>query len=460
MSFMRTAGGALLLAIGIPVLLAGGTLWTVADHRDDGGAFAGRTERLETAGHAVVVPDLDGLLRRDAPFVRAGRTRLRITARSGAGPAFLGVAPAADVDGYLAPAAHARVERVSVTRGPLPVRASDATPAQPGASLAPPDTRGFWRQSGVGVLDLDSRWLRQRSLSLVVMRPDGGAGLAVDVRAEVRLGWLDPTIWGLLAGGLLLVLGAAVILTRPIRPREVVFVVEPDQVPVLAARLGVGTLDPAVDPPGARTVRPRADPTAPRRARPGGGSSVGRVGAGEAATAGRGSKRRPTDLADLLDGERQPVVASAATPVLARPVPPASPASPVLPVPPAWPSLGRAVCDPPPLWPAPVVERTGTQSPPAEPPSPPLLRPSVPLASEAPLTAGPPRPADGRLAAGVSRPADERLAAGTVNSPHPRWPVPPGGPAVTGAGAAGNMGRTRWWSALRGGRPARSADRV
>jgi hypothetical protein len=47
--------------------------------------------------------------------------------------------------------------------------------------------------------------------------------------------------WALLAGGALLLV-VAVLLLRPVRPREVVFVVEPDQVPVLAGRLGVSSL--------------------------------------------------------------------------------------------------------------------------------------------------------------------------------------------------------------------------
>ncbi|MEK8107813.1 hypothetical protein NKG94_27410 [Micromonospora sp. M12] len=79
-------------------------------------------------------------------------------------------------------------------------------------------------------------------MSLVMMRPDGGADLALDLRAELRVRWTGPATWGLLAGGVLLVVCAALLLLRPPRPREVIFVVEPDQVPVLAGRLGVTSL--------------------------------------------------------------------------------------------------------------------------------------------------------------------------------------------------------------------------
>ncbi|WP_435120907.1 hypothetical protein [Micromonospora tulbaghiae] len=43
---------------------------------------------------------------------------------------------------------------------------------------------------------------------------------------------------------------AVVVLLRPLRPREVVFVVEPDQVPVLAGRLGVTSLSGLGRQPG------------------------------------------------------------------------------------------------------------------------------------------------------------------------------------------------------------------
>lgn len=69
-----------------------------------------------------------------------------------------------------------------------------------------------------------------------------GADLTLDLRAELREGWVAPVTAALLAGGMLLVSGALALLLRPVRLREVVFVVEPDQVPLLAGRLGVTSL--------------------------------------------------------------------------------------------------------------------------------------------------------------------------------------------------------------------------
>ncbi|WP_396888536.1 hypothetical protein [Micromonospora craniellae] len=94
-------------------------------------------------------------------------------------------------------------------------------------------------------------------LSLVLMHPDGRGDLVLDLRAELRAGWISPATWGSLTGGILLVVLAALVLLRPVRPREVVFVVEPDQVPVLAGRLGVSSLSGLGIPPSPRTVPER-----------------------------------------------------------------------------------------------------------------------------------------------------------------------------------------------------------
>ena len=125
-------------------------------------------------------------------------------------------------------------------------------------------------------------------MSLVVMRPDGGADLALDLRAELRAGWTGPAAWGLLTVGVLLVVGAALLLLRPLRPREVIFVVEPDQVPVLAGRLGVTSLS------GLGPRQP--DPTPPlpaTTAHPGRLRSGGTLPVGDRRRPRAGHPRRP-----------------------------------------------------------------------------------------------------------------------------------------------------------------------
>src|SRR3954464_2093285 len=94
---IRVGLGALMLLAAVPLMLAGTGLWLVSQHRHDG-AFTAHLERIRTDGRAIVVSDIDALLRRDMPFARGGQTTLSVTAR---GPVFLGLARERDVRRYL-----------------------------------------------------------------------------------------------------------------------------------------------------------------------------------------------------------------------------------------------------------------------------------------------------------------------------------------------------------------------
>ncbi|MGQ5265115.1 hypothetical protein ACTWLT_30620 [Micromonospora sp. ZYX-F-536] len=300
MRFVRAIAGVLLLVIGIPALFAGGALWLVTRHADPGGTFAARFETVRTPGHAVVVTDLDRLLRQEAPFARTAQTRLRLDARTPDGPAFVGLAPTAEVRRFLEPVPHASVRRVALARGPLPVRTDPAGPAAgaPAAVASPtPLGRPFWVREGIGSLEWSADDLAGEPMSLVVMRPDGGNDLALDLRAELRAAWTTPATWGLLAVGVLLVVCAVLLLLRPLRPREVVFVVEPDQVPVLAGRLGVSSLSGLGVPPAGDTAATRSLPA---------GRQLTSVGSSLGERAIAAVPTRPTSLADLDPPARLP----------------------------------------------------------------------------------------------------------------------------------------------------------
>ncbi|MBQ1027378.1 hypothetical protein, partial [Micromonospora sp. C95] len=261
MRFVWTLTGMLLLTIGTAALIGAAALGLLTGHAGPDGAFTARFETVQTPGHAVVVTDLDALVRREVPFARGGQARLRLDARTPDGPAFVGLAPADEAQRWLAGAPHAAVLRMSLARGPLPVRLEQVTPqaGAPPTVPAAPAAQTFWVRAGYGVLEWNPDDLAGQRLSLVLMRPDGGAGVTLDLRAELRAGWIAPATWGSLTGGTLLVILAALVLLRPVRPREVIFVVEPDQVPVLAGRLGVSSLTGlgAPIPPGPRRLPER-----------------------------------------------------------------------------------------------------------------------------------------------------------------------------------------------------------
>ncbi|WP_433080242.1 hypothetical protein ACQP1P_42520 [Dactylosporangium sp. CA-052675] len=118
---VRAGVGALLLLIAVPLALAGGGLLLAMEHRAGDDTFSARLERVRADGTAVVVPDVDRLLRADAPFARGGQTTLSLSAVGSGGPLFIGLAPTADVKRYLDGRAHTSLTHVRLARGPLPV---------------------------------------------------------------------------------------------------------------------------------------------------------------------------------------------------------------------------------------------------------------------------------------------------------------------------------------------------
>lgn len=173
-----------------------------------------------------------------------------------------------------------------------------------------------------------------------------GADLTLDLRAELGESWVAPVTAALLVGGMLLVSGALALLLRPVRPREVVFVVEPDQVPLLASRLGVTSLSGLGAPAARAGGRPvvardgsRLDASARQlvsvgasgeRARamprPAGERTIGPVGHREAAEVGPVRHRRAAEAGPVRHqraaeaGPAWPLNEPAATDLPADPV--------------------------------------------------------------------------------------------------------------------------------------------
>src|SRR4051812_7487019 len=204
MRVLRTILGMLLLAIGLPMLFTGAGLWAAMQHRDAGGAFGGALQDVASSGYALVVDDTDRLLRTDAPFTRIGDTRLRITAMTTDGPAFIGIAPAPAVAAYLKDVPRQAVRSVDIGTGALPV----ATARVPG-SRAPdtlPGAETIWWRFGHGSLDWNPTELRDKSYSLVIMSPGARPGLRLATTVEIRPSWLNSSTWALIIFGTLVVM--------------------------------------------------------------------------------------------------------------------------------------------------------------------------------------------------------------------------------------------------------------
>ncbi|MBB5870122.1 hypothetical protein F4553_003501 [Allocatelliglobosispora scoriae] len=223
MRVLRVLVGVLLLLIAVPTLILGAGGWYAMEHRDSEGEFRASLQAIASPGYAVVVPDLDALLRRDAPFVRAGRTRLTVSA-PGDRQLFVGVAAPADVAEVLGGAGYTRIDQVRLGRGPLELHATAL--AGTGRPQAPVSMQGIWKSAGSNMLRLDPASWRGKIVALVVTAADGEPLGDITLVAALDPKWLGSATWGLLVvGPLLLLLGFAV-LAWPPRARPVLYVLE------------------------------------------------------------------------------------------------------------------------------------------------------------------------------------------------------------------------------------------
>lgn len=203
------AGGILGLA-SLGLLGAGGwATWQTTTQRDAAGYLTTSTHNVAAAGPAITSIEVGELADR-AWSGALGDVRLRATSTDRATGVFIGVAPTAAVNGYLGD-----VDRTAVTEW-FPVATQDVPGLAAAVKTAPSDARIWSAQvSGTGRQALT--WRPTSETTVVVMHPDGSAGVsaAIDFGAKAPgLTWLAVVclaVGGLLAGA------AAVVITVPVR---------------------------------------------------------------------------------------------------------------------------------------------------------------------------------------------------------------------------------------------------
>jgi hypothetical protein len=202
--------GTLLVLFSLPLLGAGGTaLWADRTQRDAGYATTDVHE-FSTTGSALqtVSTELgpDGLGWLYSPSL-LGEVRIRVTPTGSAGPLFVGIGPATDVDRYLEGVDHTVITEFW----------GDETEAhEGGAPAAPPGSQGFWVVSATGSGPQTLEWdPEDGSWSVVVMNSDGRPGIEVEADLGARVPALPWIALGVLvagaiflAGGALLIMGA------------------------------------------------------------------------------------------------------------------------------------------------------------------------------------------------------------------------------------------------------------
>jgi hypothetical protein len=203
------AGAVLLLAATGPLIGGAGLAWADTTQRQDGYVWSA-TDDLSTAGYALTTDDvtLDTAGEEWVLGEFIGDVRVEATAAEPANGVFVGVAPTADVDRYLAGVGHGRVREIGSDAG-----LGTTAEIRGGAPASLPGDQDFWATSVQGSGTQTLQWApSDGDWTVVVMRADGSAGVDVDARAGVTvpaLPWLSAGL--LVLGGVLAVVGALLV---------------------------------------------------------------------------------------------------------------------------------------------------------------------------------------------------------------------------------------------------------
>ena len=193
-----TVGAWIAVVFGAILVAAGGTGIWADTRRDDNGYFATHAHRYQTRTRAIATESIK--VGSYVPTWLAGKVRLDV---AGAKPLFVGIAPKATVDKYLARVEH--TEATDLGFDPFKVTYVDKSgTVDPGRPAGEP----FWAAAMTGTGSPLTWRLRSGTWSVVVMNADGSRGVAATVGVGVKVPALLWVAIGLtLVGGALLAAG-------------------------------------------------------------------------------------------------------------------------------------------------------------------------------------------------------------------------------------------------------------
>jgi hypothetical protein len=192
--------------IGLALLVGGiAVMAAYAFGRDDDGYFTSDRRQLESASYAITTEDIDlGVDEVDwAPDEILGNVRVQVESQK---PVFVGIGRDSDVDRYLGEVAHDELIEFDGDDPQFDLH-------QGGAPRTPPRAREFWvaesEGSGEQALTWDAEFGRWTA---VVMNADATRGIDVEADAGIKLGWAIWVGLGMFVVGLLMSVGAVVVI--------------------------------------------------------------------------------------------------------------------------------------------------------------------------------------------------------------------------------------------------------
>lgn len=238
--------GSLMTVFGLSVLTGGIVLASISSVQADEGYFTTPSAPFSVDTYALTSPgiEIEGYVPIPAslPF-DVGTFRLQATPVDEGSDLFLGIAPRADVERYLASVRHSEVVQLDYL--PFRVEYRDLSGTE---TPAPPDAQDFWSAWSSGPGTQEITWRPQAGdWSIVVMNADATAGVDAELVAGVHSDLLVPVAIGLIVGGsLLFIIGIALLIPG-------------------AIGLGRRAAQPQVLPATAAEVQPRAQTTITER---------------------------------------------------------------------------------------------------------------------------------------------------------------------------------------------------
>jgi hypothetical protein len=192
--------------IGLALLVGGiAVLAAYAFGRDDDGYFSSDRQQLESDTYAITSEDIDlGVDEVDwAPDGILGNIRVQVDTEK---PVFVGIGPDEDVDRYLGDVAH---DELIGFDGDDP----ELEPHEGRAPGTPPGDQDFWVAESVGSGEQTLTWDAEFGRwTAVVMNANAAQGIDVEVDVGVKLGWAIWAGLGVFVIGLLMTVGAVIVI--------------------------------------------------------------------------------------------------------------------------------------------------------------------------------------------------------------------------------------------------------
>jgi hypothetical protein len=211
---VSAVAGTLLILFGLGALPAGGTaLWFDQNGRDSVGYITTDVHSSSSPGYAIASEA--GVLRIEgsswAVSHLLGDVRITGTSRTGT-PLFIGIATEPDASAYLAPIEHTVVAWFG--QAPAESQLTGSAPSQA------PGREQFWAAKSSAVDQVVDWQPRTGDWRVIVLNADGSRAVQADLSVGATVPSLDDLGYSLIAAGLILLLGGALLIVVALRPSE------------------------------------------------------------------------------------------------------------------------------------------------------------------------------------------------------------------------------------------------